>query len=75
MTDNCCFSFWAIFCPFSPLTVQKIKNKKNEKSAWRYHHFTYVYEKLRLVDVGFLRNGVQQTDGWTDGWTDKTSDT
>ena len=22
---NCYFSFWAIFCPFTPLTVQKIK--------------------------------------------------
>ena len=22
---NCYFSFWAIFCPFTPLTAQKIK--------------------------------------------------
>ena len=22
---NCDFSFWAIFCPFTPLTAQKIK--------------------------------------------------
>ena len=22
---NCYFSIWAIFCPFTPLTVQKIK--------------------------------------------------
>ena len=25
------FSFWAIFCPFTPLTAQKFKIKKNEK--------------------------------------------
>ena len=39
-------SFWAIFCHFTPLTAQKIKikKKKNEKHAWRYHHFTQVYQ-------------------------------
>ena len=25
------FSFWAIFCPFTPITAQKSKLKKNEK--------------------------------------------
>ena len=29
---NCCFSFWAIFCPFTPLTGQKWKFQKNEKN-------------------------------------------
>ena len=29
---KCYFSFWAIFCPFTPLTARKIKMKKNEKS-------------------------------------------
>ena len=43
---NCYFSFWAIFFPFTPLTAQKIKIKKNEKNTWRYHHFTYAYQKL-----------------------------
>ena len=28
MHDNCSFLFWAIFCPFTPLTTQKIKIKK-----------------------------------------------
>ena len=28
---NCCFSFWTIFCPFTPLTAQKWKFQKNEK--------------------------------------------
>ena len=35
------FSFWAIFVPFYPLTAQKIKLKKNEKNAWRYHQVRY----------------------------------
>ena len=43
---NFYFSFWAIFCPFTPLTTQKAKILKNEKKAWGYHHFTHVYQKL-----------------------------
>ena len=42
---NCCFSFWAILCTFTPLTTQKMKiSKKMKKNAWRYHHFTQVYQ-------------------------------
>ena len=39
---NCHFSFWAILCPLTPLTGQKIKILKNEKKAWRYHLFTHL---------------------------------
>ena len=35
------------FLPFYPLTTQKIKILKNWKKAWRYHHFTQVYNKLQ----------------------------
>ena len=34
-------SFWAIFCLFTPLTAQKIKILKNEKSIWRCRQFTH----------------------------------
>ena len=34
-------SFWVIFCPFTPLTTQKIKINNNEKNA-RGYHFTCV---------------------------------
>ena len=69
--DGCnYFSFWAIFCPFTPLTARKIKiSKKWKKNAWRYHHFTHVYQKLWLY-VQFLRYGAQQTDEQMDGQTD-----
>ena len=30
---NCYSSFWAIFCPFTPLTAQKIKISKKKKQA------------------------------------------
>ena len=46
---NCYFSFWAIFAKF----------QKNEKNIWRYHHFTYVYQKLWSDDIWFLRYGAQ----------------
>ena len=85
--DRCnCFSFWAIFCPFTPLllpptpsppptpaaTYQPKKSKflKNEKTAWRYHYFTYVYQKLWSDNEWFLRYGARQTDGWMDAKSD-----
>ena len=38
-------SFWTVSYPFTPLTTRKTKFWKNEKNTWRYHHFTYVYQK------------------------------
>ena len=64
---NCYFSFWAIFCPFTPTNSPKNQYfKKMKKTPWIYHHFTYVYQKLWLDDVQFLRNGAQQMDGKSD---------
>ena len=42
---NYYFSLWAILCPFTPITAQKTKISENEKSTWRYHHFTQMYQK------------------------------
>ena len=63
VTDVICFSFWAIFCPFTP---QKSKFSKNEKKSWRYHHFTHVHQKLGSDNVRFLKYGVWWTDGKSD---------
>ena len=60
-TCNCCFLFWAIFFPFTPLTAPK--NKVSKKWTWRYHHFTHVYRKLWLNDARFLRYGGRQVNG------------
>ena len=49
------FSFWAIFCPFIPLTTWKIKNFENDAQFWRYG--------------GRQTDG--QTDWWMNGWTDE----
>ena len=55
-------SLWAIFCPFTPLGIQKIKILKNWKNPWRYYPFTNAYHKWQSYDVWFLRYGVQRTE-------------
>ena len=57
---NCYFSVWAIFWTYTTLTTRKIKILKKWKNTWRYHHFTYVYQKLWSDDVPFLRYGASQ---------------
>ena len=51
-------SFWTVFCPFTPLTTQKIKIFKEWKCTWRYHHFTQVQQKSWSYAILFLRYGV-----------------
>ena len=43
---NCCFSFWAIFCPFtlsppSPLTAQKMKTSKKWKKEKKHLQISF----------------------------------
>ena len=60
------------FLPFYPHNSLKNENfKKNEKKPWRYHNFTYVYQKLWLHDARFLRYGVRRMDRQTGGRTDR----
>ena len=55
------FSFWAIFCPFTPLTTQKWKfQKKNERNVWRYHFLTQLYQKSWSYVLLFLRYSTWQ---------------
>ena len=48
-------SFWATFCPSTPLTIQKIKILKKWKKFQEYFHFTHEYHKSKPYDVWFLR--------------------
>ena len=34
--------------PPLPLAVQKMNISKKNDNIWRYHHFTQLYQKLRL---------------------------
>ena len=59
---NCCFSFWAIFCPFTALTAQKVKVSKKWKKythTWKYHHSAQVCQKSWWYAILLLGYG-----GW-----------
>ena len=66
------FSFWTIFAllepPPTPLKTQRTKFWKNEKTTWRYHHFTQVYNKWRSYNIWFLRYEVHQTEFFLSSW-------
>ena len=57
------FSFWANFCPFTPvppLTTQRIKILKKWKKHLEISSFTQVYHKCQSYDIWFLRYEVHQ---------------
>ena len=45
---NCYFSFWAIFCPFTPLTAQKIKISENKKKNLEISSFHTSVPKIMI---------------------------
>ena len=54
------FHFGLFFALLLPLTAQEMKIfLKNEKNAWRCHHFTQVYQKS-WYDKMFLKYGAWQ---------------
>ena len=60
------FYFGLLFAVLPPVTTQTITIfKKWKKDAWRYCHFTYVYQNLWSHDVHFLMYGAQQMDEQT----------
>ena len=68
---NCNLSFWAIFCPFTPLTAQKIKILTKWKNAWRIiilHTCTKNYDQMICDSLDMAHN--RRTDGQTDGKSD-----
>ena len=71
---NCYFSFWAIFCPFAPITTRKINLKEMKKCLEIPSFYTSIPTITISAILQFLRYGVQQTDGWMDGQTDRQMD-
>ena len=58
-------SFWTVFLPFYPLNNLKNQNfLKNDKTSWRYYHFTQVQHKWQSYNVWFLRYGVWLTESF-----------
>ena len=48
-TCNCYFSFWTIFCPFTPLTVQKMKISKKWKKNLEILSFYTSVPKIMII--------------------------
>ena len=72
---NCYFSFWAILCPFTPLTAWKIKIKKKKKKTSGdiiLHKCTKNYDQMIYGSWDMVRDG--RTDGRTDRRTNRKSD-
>ena len=46
---NCYFSFWAIFCPFTPLTVWKMKISKKFKNLLEILSFYTSIQKIIIL--------------------------
>ena len=61
VTENF-LSFWPFFALLPSWQPKKSKLWKNEKTTWRYYHFTPVQNKWPSYDVWFLRYQVQQTE-------------
>ena len=48
--DGCnYFSFWAILCPFTPLTAQKFKFKKKWKNSLEISSFYTIVPKIMII--------------------------
>ena len=60
-TTNFFCHFGPFFALLPPSQPEKSKFWKNEKTTWRYYHFTNVYHKWQSHDVWFLRYGAWQT--------------
>ena len=45
----CCFSFWAIFCPFTPLTAQKMKISKKWRKCQEISSFYTLVPKVMII--------------------------
>ena len=51
-TCNCYFSFWAIFCTFTPLTAQKIDISKKKKK--KHHEISSFHTNVpKIMIIGY----------------------
>ena len=69
---NCYFSFWAIFCCFTPLTARKIKILKKWKKHLEISSFLHMCTK----NYDQMKYGLWDMvcDRWTDRWTNRWID-
>ena len=68
---NCYFSFWAIFCSFTPLTAQKIKIlKKWRKKKCMEISLFYIHVPKIMTRWYTVPEICCVTDGWSSRWSD-----
>ena len=70
---SCYFSFWAIFCSFTPAAAQKIKILKKWKKSLEISSF-YISVPQIMTRWCTVPEIYCATDGWTDGWMDGQMD-
>ena len=66
---NCYFSFWIIFCPFTPLTAPKIKILKKWKKCPEISSFYIRVPKIMIRWCTVPE--ICCVDGQTDRWMDR----
>ena len=71
---NCYFSFWAIFCPFIPLTDPKIKIKKTTTSKPPGEDIIILHMCTKNYDQMMDSSKDMLCDRRKDGWADRKSD-
>ena len=65
---NCCFSFWAIFCPNTLLTAQKIKISKKKKKWKKHLEMSSFYTCVLKVMIRWCTVPEIYGVWWMDGW-------
>ena len=68
--SNCYFSFWVIFCSFTPLTARKIKILKKWKKHLDISSF-YICVPKTMIRWCMVPEIWCTTDRQTDGWSDE----
>ena len=72
--NRCCYcSFWAIFCPLTPLAAQKIKILKKWKKNLEISSFYICVPKI-MIRWCTVPEIWCETDRQTGGWTDRRTD-
>ena len=73
--DGCnYFSFWAIFCPFTPITAQIIKMFKKIKDKKTTGDIIILHKCTKNYDQMMYGSWYMVYDGWTYRWTVGKSD-
>ena len=69
---DCYYPYWAIFCPFTPLTDQKIKIKKMQKKK-KPGDIIILHICTKYYDQMMYSSWYMVYHRWTDRWREKVT--